>query len=275
MRETSYHLVKGPGISIALVSDLHRADPAPVIESLRRRRPDLVAVTGDMINWRLNPEWEEGMPFSRRFMADLDPFLAFAKECAAIAPTCFSLGNHEWMVTQKDIEQISRTGVTVLDNQWVRFPFGTPDCRDVPDPLGTSSRPILVGGLTSAALMDYRANPDKEGWLAVADPMKADTAWLDEFERQDAYKVLLCHHPEYWPRFLKNRKIDLVLSGHAHGGQIRLPGRGLYAPGQGFFPRYTSGIYNGRFGSLVVSRGLANTVKGVPRLFNPTEVVYL
>ena len=65
--------------------------------------------------------------------------------------------------------------------------------------------------------------------------------------------------------------IDLTLSGHAHGGQIRLLGQGLFAPGQGVLPRYTSGVYEGR---LIVSRGLANTTF-VPRLFNPTEMVYI
>ncbi len=260
MRETFYHIKKDPDISIALVSDLHEKDPAPVLGSLERQMPDLIAIPGDMINWQRNPHWRIGMPRGRKLMSHLDPFLEIAARCAKIAPTCFSLGNHEWMVTQEEIDLIGQTGVVVLDNKWVEMP-GNPS--------------VIVGGLTSAAVTDYRRNPDKEGWLAVADPSAADTSWLDEFERQDAYKVLLCHHPEYWPRFLKNRKIDLVLSGHAHGGQIRLFGRGLYAPGQGILPRYTSGVHFGPCGALVVSRGLANTVRGVPRLFNPTEVVYL
>ena len=95
--------------------------------------------------------------------------------------------------------------------------------------------------------------------------------WLDSFEHSGMFRILLCHHPEYWPRYLRKRSIDLVLSGHAHGGQIRLFGRGLYAPGQGIFPRYTSSVHEGR---LVVSRGLANTTV-IPRLFNPPEIVYV
>ena len=74
---------------------------------------------------------------------------------------------------------------------------------------------------------------------------------------------------------LSNRDIDLVLSGHAHGGQFRLFGQGFFAPGQGWFPKYTSGIHHGKHGRMIISKGMANTVKFAPRLFNPTEVVYI
>ena len=83
------------------------------------------------------------------------------------------------------------------------------------------------------------------------------------------YIILLSHHPEYFQRLPKG--IHLVLSGHAHGGQWRLFGRGLYAPNQGWLPRYTKGIYEKR---MIVSAGLTNTAH-VPRLFNPTEVIYV
>ena len=72
---------------------------------------------------------------------------------------------------------------------------------------------------------------------------------------------------------LRDRNIDLVLSGHAHGGQIRLLGRGLYAPGQGILPAYTGGLHSGPHGKLLISRGLSNTALPVPRLFNPPEIV--
>lgn len=100
---------------------------------------------------------------------------------------------------------------------------------------------------------------------------------MREYEEADGYKSLICHHPEYWelkqPK-LKNHQIDLVFAGHAHGGQIRLGNRGLFATGQGWFPKYTSGLYHGDHGSMVISRGLSNTMR-LPRLFNPREMVYV
>ena len=95
--------------------------------------------------------------------------------------------------------------------------------------------------------------------------------WLDAFCAEPGFHVLLCHHPEYYPRYLRARGIELILSGHAHGGQIRLFGQGLFSPGQGIFPKLTSGVTDGR---LVVSRGLANC-QIVPRLFNPPVLVYI
>ena len=97
-----------------------------------------------------------------------------------------------------------------------------------------------------------------------------DLDWLTDFCGVPEYKILLCHHPEYWP-LLRSRKLDLVLSGHAHGGQWRIMGRGVYAPGQGFFPKLTSGVVENR---LLISRGLANTTI-IPRINNPVEIVYV
>jgi predicted MPP superfamily phosphohydrolase len=84
-------------------------------------------------------------------------------------------------------------------------------------------------------------------------------------------KILLCHHPEYYERYLKDKSIDLTVSGHAHGGQWRFFGKGVFAPGQGIFPRYTSGVYDGK---LVVSRGL-KPARIIPRFFNAPEVVII
>ena len=82
----------------------------------------------------------------------------------------------------------------------------------------------------------------------------------------------MCHHPEYYPRYVRQADIDLTVSGHAHGGQICLFGQGLYAPGQWLFPKYTAGFYDGQ--RLLVSRGLTNST-WVPRLWNPCELVLL
>lgn len=85
----------------------------------------------------------------------------------------------------------------------------------------------------------------------------------------------LCHHPEYWSLReppLINQEINLVLSGYEHGRQVQIFGQGIYAPGQGWLPTYTRGVYNGR---LIFSRGLANTAYPVPRILNQTEVVHV
>ena len=83
----------------------------------------------------------------------------------------------------------------------------------------------------------------------------------------------MSHHPEYYDKYLYvyDNDIDLVLSGHCHGGQIRLFGRGLFAPDQGILPKLTKGVYK----KMIISAGLSNTAKPIPRLFNPTEIVYI
>ena len=103
----------------------------------------------------------------------------------------------------------------------------------------------------------------------IADDMKPDLKLVDRFSKLASPKIMLCHHPEYYKKFLKGKGIDLIVSGHAHGGQWRIFGRGVYAPGQGLFPKYTSGSFDN---TLVVSRGLREK-SIVPRIFNPTEVV--
>lgn len=111
------------------------------------------------------------------------------------------------------------------------------------------------------------------GVRPVSNPINYDL--LEEYESLDGYKILLSHHPEYWSLespFLSQKKINLVLAGHAHGGQIKIGNQGLYASGQGWFPQYTSGIHRGQYGSMIISRGLSNPVK-VTRIFNNPEIV--
>ena len=192
--------------------------------------------------------------------------LPFLEACVSIAPTCLSLGNHEQIVDQADLDLLSSTGVTLLDNRWVE--------KDG----------LIIGGLTSGYVTDYRAfraasgssarYPRQESISGISDVVtafhrKPDLSWLSAFAAQPGYKILLSHHPEYYP--LIPASVDLILSGHAHGGQWRLFGHGVWSPGQGWWPKWTKGVYDGR---LVVSAGLSNTT-WVPRLFNPTEVTYI
>ena len=217
-------------LSIALIADLHGVETGPIIEQLQTICPDVITIVGDVIDKD----------------DDLYP-LAFFGECVKIADTFFSLGNHERKITEDNIDAISTTGVRILDSTWQKYK----EC-------------FCFGGMTSPFVMEWRETQQIR--LKYALPYYK---WLDDFQRQNAFRILLDHHPENYARVTRAKDIDLILSGHAHGGQIRLFGHGLYAPHQGFFPRYTSGVYENR---LVVSRGLSNP-KPIPRIGNPKEIV--
>lgn len=92
---------------------------------------------------------------------------------------------------------------------------------------------------------------------------------------QDGFTVLLAHRPEVIDKYAAVGVFDLVVSGHAHGGQVRIPGvlNGLFAPNQGWFPRYAGGQYQVEETTLIVSRGLARESTRVPRIFNRPELV--
>lgn len=247
-------------ISLALVTDLHERDPEPVLKLLREGcpngRPNLIMAAGDTFERytrRRDNQWEFPESLSARIFRELlmrmddlaerfsgqkehDPENAyhFLREAGKIAPLYLSLGNHDRYFLPEDISVIRESGTVLLDNRDTEVRV-----RDVR---------LRIGGLSS----------------------EPDFDWLDEFSRKDGYKILLCHHPEYYS-FLKDRDISLILSGHAHGGQIRIFGRGIYAPGQGVLPKYTRGVYDGR---MVVSAGCVNTAS-VPRWGNHCEVVMI
>lgn len=274
MVETTYHIPNAP--RIALLADLHGRPYDHVIASVRAHRPELIAIAGDIL-YGSHPE-DDVSPLTTQ-----ENVLPFLSGCAALAPTFLSLGNHEWMLDDADLAAISSTGVAILDNCWV---------ERVAD-----GRKVVIGGLTSSYVLSYRRYlatlddqerastryPKKETseglkGLRTASERLPDTAWLGDFAAADpdAFHVVISHHPEYFP--LVPDSINLVLSGHTHNGQIayysfrRHHWQGLWAPGQGWLPKYSKGVYEGK--RLVVSAGLANTAR-VPRICNPTEVVYL
>ncbi|MEG1775715.1 MAG: metallophosphoesterase [Clostridia bacterium] len=173
---------------------------------------------------------------SSRYRQTFQQGLAFLTEAAKRLPTFFSMGNHE--IRQKQYKELrgalEQTGANVLVNRYLRFA----DC--------------WIGGWYSPKIVGV---PDM----------------LEEFSAQEGCKVLLCHKPEDYFKHVRAHEIDLVVAGHAHGGQIRIGGRGLYAPGQGFFPKYTHGMADGH---LIISAGASNPVS-VPRWGNPCEILLI
>ena len=254
MTETVYRI--GIPVRSALVTDTHNTDCTEIVASLRDRSPEMILIAGDIFS---------GVPreSDECFLERQKNAAKLLENCVSVAPTFLSLGNHEKYISATDIRKIEDMGVSVLDNAWTR------------------RGEVVVGGLSSALVTSYQRfrmsadpgyNYPKRSRVQIpAEKPVPDTSWLDGFEEQEGYRILLCHHPEYRDLYLSGRKIDLIVSGHAHGGQIRIFGHGLYSPGQGLLPRYTGGVY----GNMAVSRGLSNTGFVIPRLFNECEIVYL
>ena len=168
------------------------------------------------------------------------------KQCSEKYPTFVEIGNHETKSNLDVISLVNESGATLLDNTYTEY------------------RGMVIGGLTTGFGFDVKQSPFKK-------TPKPKLDWLEEFCGQKGYKILINHHPEYYPKYLIDKDIDLILSGHAHGGQWRLFGQGLIAPGQGLFPKYTSGFYDNK---MIVSRG-ATKKNLIPRINNKPEVIII
>ena len=218
----------------AVLSDLHGEAYGYILDAIRPFAPDVILIPGDVTHSHVStPE------NCRQFFAD----------CTALCPVIYSFGNHENYSKDYVKTAAEETGVTVLDNGCAPF-------------LG-----LTVGGLTSG-FIHSKSRVTQGHFKETPAP---DTDFIRAFDRMNGYKILLSHHPEYYPKYLKDTSVDVILSGHAHGGQWRIFGQPVFAPGQRFFPKYAQGIHDGR---LIVSRGLANNGPA-PRFFNHREIVII
>lgn len=173
---------------------------------------------------------------------NVDRAVQFVDEIVKICPVYYVTGNHEYWLEKSEYDELMdglvSAGVVILDNQVVEISRGDAKFRLV----GLDDR-NLADGTLEALLSD-----EKE------------------------LTVVLAHEPQYLARYA-GTGVDLVLSGHAHGGQFRLPFvGGIVAPDQGFLPGYTAGEYYMNGTEMIVSRGLGNSVIPV-RLFNYPEIV--
>ena len=173
---------------------------------------------------------------SDRYRQQYDRGVAFLADAAKRLPTFYSLGNHEARQEKyhKLRQALNQTGAQILVNRHVRF------------------GELVIGGWYDPTV--------------VKEPER-----LSAMEREDGVKVLLCHKPEEYMKRMQKRNFDLVVAGHAHGGQIRFFGQGVLAPGQGLLPRYTKGLYGGK---MIVSAGAGNPAR-MPRWGNPCEVLLI
>ena len=228
------------GCTVVVLADLHGAlfgeNNQDLIDAVRAENPDYIFLTGDLLDrYRRTPQ---------SYAVDL------GRAMAAIAPTYFVTGNHEWALPDVPAlkEALTEAGVTVLDNRFVTLERGGDQ--------------ILLAGVD-----DPNGYADQKTPEELAEEVRA--AWGDGFW------LLLAHRNNLFAPRYSRLGADLVISGHGHGGMIRLPFTdGLISVERTLFPSYTAGFYEENGSTAFISRGLGNSGPSF-RLFNRPEVAVL
>lgn len=228
------------GLVIVQISDLHDAEfgkeQMELAEKVKKLNPDFIFLTGDLID-------------SNRY--DLEKSLNLVRKLAGITDIFYVTGNHEVAVNR--VEEITGAlesiGVNVLKNESIV--------------IERNGERLAIAGIE-----DPLMKPAEQTEKTIAKSMDIALNGIPD----QTYRVLLSHRPEVFDVYV-DRQVDLIFTGHAHGGQLRIPGiGGLIAPGQGWFPKYTSGLHTKGITTMAVSRGLGNSL--IPyRIFNRPEIV--
>lgn len=234
------------GYRIVQISDLHNAkfgkNNQKLVDRIRGCEPDMIVLTGDLVDSN---------------HTNVDRAVQFVDEIVKICPVYYVTGNHEYWLEASEYDELmsglTGAGAVILDDQVVEISRGDAKIRLV----GLDDRSLSDG--TLGTLLNDQAGQKEE----TAD---------NENSGEKELTVVLAHEPQYLARYASTG-VDLVLSGHAHGGQFRLPFvGGIVSPDQGFLPEYTAGEYYMNGTEMIVSRGLGNSVIPV-RLFNYPEIV--
>lgn len=245
-------------LRIVQLTDLHsvRTDKQGqlVYDTICSQNPDVICMTGDLVDSRYYEK--NGAEGEKRT-------LELMEKLVKIAPVYMVYGNHEMVLLddpqnnalKKSLEEI---GVLLINNELVRYEKET------------GGEALLIGGIQDPSTLykDYRyafLESNGERMEAMLDAVSVDV-------RNEDFFLLLSHRPEYLEMY-DQYPVDLVLAGHAHGGQFRLPFvGGIYAPGQGFMPKYTVGLYETDDLAMYVGTGIGNSIIPV-RIFNPPEIL--
>lgn len=235
--------IKKP-MRIALVTDLHSckygAGQKTLIDAVDREKPDMILLGGDI--------FDDEIPD--------DNTKIFLSAIAKKYPCYYVTGNHEYwsMRVHEMLDWLRANGIEDIGGKTIQT--------------NVNGNDICLSGLN---------DPDEARYTGEGDGMKAELGRAMNERDDTAFTMLLTHRPSF-VNLYKDAGFDLVLAGHAHGGQWRIPGilNGVFAPDEGFFPKYAGGFYhfdNG--GEMIVSRGLARESTRIPRLFNRPELVII
>lgn len=227
---------------IVQISDFHNTKSKTLtndlIEEIKGQKPNIIVLTGDLIDSN---------------KTDVEVAINFIKKINNIAPIYYVSGNHEASISSytKIKEQLVENKVIILDNKT--------------EVLKINESEINLIGINDPQMVYECFVSDSEIIKVELDNAKYD---------DNKYNILLSHRPELFDTYVE-KELDLVLVGHAHGGQIRIPFMGgIVAPNQGFFPKYTSGIFEERKTTMVVNRGIGNSILPF-RINNRPELVVI
>ena len=244
--ETNTYIIESDKISrsfdsyrIAQVSDLHNTqigkDNKRLINALKTAQPDIIAVTGDIID---------------SMFTNVDVAVNFMEQAVEIAPCYYINGNNESRIPdeyERLKSELIKVNVTILENDSIK--------------LTKNGEYITLSGVN-----------DPVFYADIVRPNLTETTIKNAKPDDDSYTILLSHRPELFDLYVKY-DFDLVFSGHAHGGQFRLPYvGGLFAPHQGFFPEYDSGLFTEQNTKMLVSRGVGNSLFPF-RINNRPEII--
>lgn len=230
-------------IRVALITDLHSCqygeNQSELFKRIDKYNPDMVLLCGDIFD---------------DYMPDTDA-KTFVKASAEKYETYYVSGNHEWWSGRmyEFFDYLNSCSVTVLRG----------DCHM----LEVRGQQVNVLGIDDPETDVYCTD-----YLTSSEQLEKATNEADK----DNLTLLLAHRPERAEEYFEYG-VDIAFSGHAHGGQFRIPFvlNGLYAPNQGFFPRLAGGLYDFEGQTLIVSRGLSTQNTMLPRIFNRPEVVFI
>lgn len=235
--------MKDSGLKIILISDLHNSiygkDQTPLIDKIKQQNPDLIVLTGDIFDNKVR------MTGTKLLLSGI----------SNSAPVYYVTGNHEYRSKKmKEIrEHLEYYGILVLSDEYTKIKI--------------NKNEFILARIEDPEKKKYEEkNYDQ------------NTVMEERFRELDnmvLYKILLTHRPERIKDYQKF-SFNLILSGHTHGGQIRIPKivNGLFAPNQGFFPKYGGGMYQHDNLVHIISRGLALNIMR-PRIFNSPELVVI